>query len=251
MGSHRLARLTAIVLIGCSCGDASNPILPWPMPVSDLRVLFIGNSLTSSHDLPNLVATVARAAGTTIATRTAAMDGYALEDHWGSDHLRTTITRGDWDWVVLQQGPSSLPESRVNLVYWTQQFDALIRSAGARPALLMVWPESARQGAFPAVSASYRAAATAVGGAILPAGDAWLAAWSLDPTLPLYGSDGFHPAIGGSYLAALTVFAGLTGRSPLEVPARPSGLEGILRGLQDEQLQTLREAAAAVVEPAP
>jgi hypothetical protein len=248
--SHRLAQWVAIAALSCSCGEASNPALPWPMPASNLRVLFIGNSLTESNDLPNLVVTLARAAGTTIATRAETMDGYALEDHWALDHIRAAIAAGEWDWVVLQQGPSSLPESRVNLIHWTRQFDTLIRAAGARTALYMVWPESTRQGAFPAVSASYRAAATAVGGAILPAGDAWQAAWNLDPTLPLYGSDGFHPAIAGSYLAALTVFGGLTGRSPLEVPLRPAGLEGTLRGLQDEQLHALREAAAAVVEPA-
>ena len=104
------------------------------------------------------------------------------------------IAAGGWRWVVLQQGPSALPESRVNLREWTRRFDAVIRQAGGVTALYMVWPESSRRNAFPDVSASYRLAAQDVDGILLPAGDAWLAAWRLDPSLPLYGSDGFHPS---------------------------------------------------------
>ena len=44
------------------------------------------------------------------------------------------------------------------------------------------------------VSQSYTAAAKAVGGLLLPAGDAWRAAWAIDPTLALYGPDGLHPS---------------------------------------------------------
>ena len=68
------------------------------------------------------------------------------------------------------------------------------------------------------MSASYRLAAQDVGGVLLPAGDAWLAAWRLDPSLSLYGPDGFHPSVAGSYLAALTIYGGLTGNSTLGLP---------------------------------
>ena len=40
--------------------------------------------------------------------------------------------RGVWDTVVLQQGPSSLPESRRQLMVEAKRFDAEIRRAGAR-----------------------------------------------------------------------------------------------------------------------
>jgi hypothetical protein len=96
----------------------------------------------------------------------------------------------------------------------------VIRQAGARTALYMVWPESFRREAFPDVSASYRLAAQDVGGTLLPAGEAWVAAWRRNPGLQLYGPDGFHPTVMGSYLAALTIYAGLTGASPTGLPAR-------------------------------
>ena len=49
---------------------------------------------------------------------------------------------------------------------------------------------------------------------LLPAGPAWLAAWRRSPKLRLYGPDGFHPSVLGTTLAALVVYARLTGTSP-------------------------------------
>ena len=231
--------------VACSCSENPGPVsmVPGPSLVTETRVLFIGNSLTLSNHLPGLVDSIAAAVAVPWTHQLEAFGGYSLEDHWVSSRLRSTILNGNWDWVVLQQGPSALPESRDNLVFWTQQFDARIRMGGAKTALYMVWPEAIRRSAFDSVSASYRAAASAAGGTLLPAGDAWLAAWRRDPTLPLYGSDGFHPGIAGSYLAALTIFAGLTGRSPLDVPLRPAGLASVLLELSDDQLRNLRQAA--------
>ncbi len=145
--------------------------------------------------------------------------GVSLEDHW---NLKTQdrIAAGRWRYVVLQQGPSALPESRTNLREWTARFDQVIRGAGGVTALYMVWPESYRREAFPQVSDSYRLAAQDVDGIFLPAGDAWLAAWRRKPSLSLYGPDGFHPMLAGSYLAALTIYAGLTGGSPAGLPSR-------------------------------
>jgi hypothetical protein len=96
----------------------------------------------------------------------------------------------------------------------------VIRKAGGRTALYMVWPESYRPQAFPDVSESYRLAAEDVQGILLPAGDAWVAAWREEPALRLYGPDGFHPTVLGSYLAALAIYGGLTGASPVGLPSR-------------------------------
>ena len=121
---------------------------------------------------------------------------------------------------MLQQGPSSLAEGRADLRKWTGRFDTVIRKAGGRTALYMVWPESRRRAVFPMVADSYRLAARDVGGVLLPAGEAWLAAWRRKPSLALYGPDGFHPSAAGSYLAAVTIYAGLTESSPVGLPGR-------------------------------
>jgi hypothetical protein len=121
------------------------------------------------------------------------------------------IRRGGWDYVVLQQGPTTSQVGRDTLILAARQLDTDIRAAGARSALLMVWPPSGNPEAFDQVRASYQQAADAVDGLFLPAGEAWRAAWAANADLPLYGPDGFHPSELGTYLTALVVYEGITG----------------------------------------
>lgn len=125
------------------------------------------------------------------------------------------IARGGWTFVVPQQGPSALPESRALLIDDARRFDTQIRAAGARTALYMVWPADSRRGDFPSVSQSYSAAA--IGAALLPVGDAWQAAWRDNAQFPLYGDDGFHPSRHATGLAAV-VIAGLGGKVITQLP---------------------------------
>ena len=110
----------------------------------------------------------------------------------------------------------------------------------------MVWPESPRRAAFPKVAESYRLAARDVGGVLLPAGDAWLAAWRRKPSLALYGPDGFHPTLAGSYLAALTIVAGLTGVSPVGLPGRLGLRTGVTVTVDEGDVPVLQAAVAEV-----
>ena len=110
----------------------------------------------------------------------------------------------------------------MNLIEWTGRFAARIRGAGGAPALYQVWPEDYRRDVFPRVLDSYRLAAESVNGELLPAGAAWIAAWQHNPSLPLYGPDGFHPSEMGTYLAAVTIYAELLDASPIGLPARLS-----------------------------
>jgi hypothetical protein len=211
------------------------------------RVLFVGNSLTAANDLPGLVAALSRAAGRApLEVARVVRPGFSLDDHWRDGEARRRIREAGWDVVVLQQGPSSLPESRVELVRSTRRFAGEIRKAGALPALYMVWPESRRRHAFGAVAASYREAAQAVDGLILPVGDAWQAAWRRLPEAPLYGPDGFHPSPAGSYLAALTIYASLSAASPVGLPASLAVGERSV-ALPEALALTLQQAAAEVV----
>jgi hypothetical protein len=98
-------------------------------------------------------------------------------------------------------------------------FDPLIRAAGAKPALFMTWPSSSAAGFFDAVRISFEDAARAVGGTFMPAGEAWRWVLERDPTIALYGPDGFHPSPMGTFLAALEIYERITGRDPRTLPA--------------------------------
>jgi hypothetical protein len=182
-----------------------------------LRVLFVGNSLTATNDLPAYVARLADASGRRLEYRTIAVGRYSLEDHWNLGEAQKALASRSWDVVVMQQGPSALPESQVNLRAWAIRFADEARSRGTRPALLTVWPESYRQDALSDVITSYRRAAAAAGAELLPAGLSWQQAWRCDRRLGLYGEDGFHPSPLGTYAAALVVYGRLF-RAPLRMP---------------------------------
>lgn len=200
-----------------------------------LRVLFVGNSLTATNDLPATVRALAAEAGRQpVETRMVAPGGVSLEEHWRSTGARQALEEGPWDAVVLQQGPSTLPGSRAHLRTWTQRWADDARAHGARPALLGAWPEAERRDAFPAAIDSHAAAAMASETTLLPVAAAWRAAWKRDSGLELYGPDGFHPSELGTQLAALVVYAGLTGADPEELSL----------DLDDDVAPVVRAAAA-------
>src|SRR4029077_10602932 len=134
---------------------------------TQFRVLFVGNSLTAANDLPSVVGSLSRGR---ISYRTVAPGGVNLEDHWTLTGARDALDDGQWDFVVLQQGPSTLPDSQANLREWATRWADAIRRRGARPALYEVWPDSAFgvRSSFPAVVYSYRQAARAASALFLP-----------------------------------------------------------------------------------
>lgn len=217
-------------------------LLLFGQPEPPYRVLFIGNSLTYSNDLPAMVCALARAAGRPAVCGSVAKPDYSLEDHWKDREARRAIARG-WDLVVLQQGPSALPESRVLLVEFARRFDEEIRKTGARTALYMVWPSRARRADFDRVSESYAIAATAVGGLLLPVGDAWQSAWAIDPSLSLYGPDGLHPSSTGTHLASLAIYRGIFNEPAPTLPMAgvTAAQAGVLRRAADAALARLKK----------
>ena len=202
-----------------------------------LRILFIGNSLTAANGLPAMVEALSRAKGaaTVVDATAVTTNNFSLEDHWNQGPARATIAKGGWSVIVLQQGPSALPESRVLLRDYAKRFAADAATVRARIALYMVWPSKVRERDFDAVSKSYALAAQDVAGTLLPAGDAWREAWRHDPSLAFYADDGFHPSALGSYLAALTIWRGLSGQSAIGLPGP--------RGVPADMLKLLQEAA--------
>jgi hypothetical protein len=244
LGQVSVAALAAFVVVA-SCGGSH--VAPEPGSGRQYRVLFIGNSLTYFNDLPGTTAQLAGSGDDTIQVRSVARPNFALIDHAnGLSEALDLIRGGGWDHVVLQQGPSALPESRDTLIIATRILDSAIRAAGGRTALLMVWPESSRFTVFDDVRDSYLAAAQDVGGLFLPAGEAWRTAWSEDPSLMFYGPDGYHPAPVGTFLAALVVYEGITSHDTRALPGDAVSNGQPLR-LPESKVRLLQRAAHETV----
>jgi hypothetical protein len=213
-------RLLIAIALLASCAGGNQPL--GPEPAGGYHVLFIGNSLTSTNDLPATVAQLAGSVSDTIIVESVTRPNFAVIDHvnGGSDAI-AVVKRGGWDYVVLQQGPTSQQLYRDTLILASRLLDPDVRAGGGRIAQLMAWPAEPNRGVFDGVLQSCVEAARAVEGLCFPAGEAWRAAWALDPTLPLYGPDGFHPSPLGTYLAALVVYEGITGHDARRLPQVP------------------------------
>lgn len=219
-----------------------------PGPAPGLRILFLGSSLTYANDMPLLVQAFARAVGQSVDVVTVAKGGASFEDHWNRGAALDKIREGGWSFVVMQQGPSSLPQSRENMREYARRFADPIRKAGARPALYMVWPGADRLAFFDDVRTSYTLTAEDMDGMLIPAGEAWRAAWRRDPDVPLYRKDGEHPSPTGSFLVALSVFGMLFSRSPVGLPARVRLRNGAFAQVSPGLATLLQESAAEANE---
>lgn len=212
-------------------------------PPSPARVLFIGNSLTYFNDLPTLMTRLADQVGdSTLETAMVARPDYSLSDHWNEGTALAELRTKRWDYVVMQQGPSSLPENAALLREWAERFDPVVRKAGAQPVLYMVWPSLSRASDLERVRDSYRAAAAEVDGIFAPAGDAFGLAREADPRAPVYGPDGFHPSLEGSYVAAVVLLARVRGIEPGVLPPVIPGSP-----LAEPEVRALQRAAAAAL----
>ena len=215
------SRTPALLLGMLPLGCMTTPALA-PLPDSGTRVLFIGNSLTYQNDLPAVLTKVAASAGDTVHARMVAFANYSLEDHWSAGGALQALRDQRWEFVVMQQGPSSLPDNRAHLATWAARFAPLITAAGAQAVLYQVWPSRARPQDFPGVLVAYRDAADQVGGLFAPAGEAIRAALARTPELPVLDVDGFHPTRLGTLLAAYVIYERLRGRPVAGLPA-PAG----------------------------
>ncbi len=221
---------------------------PKPLESGGHHVLFIGNSLTYTNDLPGTVAALASSVGDTIRVRSVALPNFAVIDHaLGQSNATDVIKSQPWEMVVLQQGPTTVGLNRDTLIIATKALDPLVKAAGGRTAQLMTWPQSDQLQLFPQVLASSQAAASSLpNGLLIPAGEAWRAALEETASVALYGPDGYHPGPLGTYLAALVIYERVTHHDARNLPAR-AVVDGLSLSASEETVRFLQTVAHEAV----
>jgi hypothetical protein len=94
----------------------------------------------------------------------------------------------------------------------------IVRAHGARPVFFMSWAYADRPEMTAQLAEAYTVAGNENNALVIPAGLAFARALAKQPELNLHAPDKRHPSLAGTYLAACTVFAALTGRSPVGNP---------------------------------
>lgn len=230
------------------CLSLALAVAPAAQPGKTVRILFLGNSYTYYNDLPLMFRSLAKAAQPELSLEVKAITegGISLGELWHKRDVQETLDREKWDYVVLQEhsmlgwayrdGEEMLNDPAY---FWqdVQLFAPKIRKAGAQPVLYLTWSRKSKPDVQPDLDYAYATAAKEVRAKVAPVGRAWFAIRQTEPEIELYASDGSHPSLAGSYLAACVFVNTLIGA---RCPAMPTPV-----GLPAEHVAALQAAAEA------
>ncbi|WP_420582325.1 SGNH/GDSL hydrolase family protein [Reichenbachiella sp.] len=219
--------IAALAILFCasisSCADdseelpnhksPSNPIIDYSddsdLNLTDANILFIGNSLTYTNDLPGLVRQLGKVNGADIGVKSVTRGNYALIDHWNDGVIQKEIAAGQFDFVVVQQGPSSQAFGREVLIEYGKLINDLCEKHGAKMAYYMVWPSQTYYHTFDGVIKNHEDAAAINKALLCPVGRVWKQHFDATGDYSYYGGDGFHPSLKGSQVAAEVIVESL------------------------------------------
>jgi len=203
-------KLNIVLLLGCMVVSAAFlPVNRSFHATAPKRILFVGNSLTYTNDLPALVVAAAAKKGIAVETGMLAYPDYALQDHWEDGKLQQLLSSEHFDFVVVQQGPSSQESGKQMLLEYGKKIKALCDQHQSKLAFYMVWPAFSNYQMFDGVIKSYTEAAAAANAILCPAGKVWKEHFDSSHDYSYYGPDMFHPSQKGSEVAAEVICGSL------------------------------------------
>ena len=176
---------------------------------TNMSILFVGNSLTYSNDLPTLVKKIAKEHGVKIDVNMVAFPNYALIDHWNEGKVQKKIGKKEYNFVIIQQGPSSGNEGRNMLIEYGKKISELSGFNDAKLCYFMVWPSLTNYHTFDRVINNYKEAAAVNNAILIPVGAVWKQHFDTTKDFKFYDADGFHPSEDGSRMAAKVIFESL------------------------------------------
>jgi hypothetical protein len=242
--------LAALAVLLAACGGGSGDsqrgvATSGPPPTSaDISLLFMGNSHTSSNDLTGMVADMVRAGkpGETVAS-VEAPGGMFLEERVHDAPTMSLLRGQNWSFVILQAQKYS---TSGQFEYSTDEAKELVRISRVQHAVPIMFPEWPRRDIDETqrIFDLHVSIAQSEPACVAPIPQAFDLALARDPTLTLHAADGNHSAPAGAFLAALVLYATITGLSPLDLPALPqypvsTSLQQTLRGIAAETVQTV------------
>ena len=193
--------MTIHIMAASACSKEKLTFIPLKND-SLITILFVGNSLTYVNDLPGLVSDKGKIYGINIKTEMLALPNYAISDHWDDGKVQQLISYNKYDFVVIQQGPSSQAEGREILLEYGPKYNDLCKQSGSRLAYFMVWPALANYENFNGVINNYTDAANSTNSILCPVGKIWKEYCDKTNDYSYYGPDQFHPSLKGSEITA-------------------------------------------------
>ncbi len=222
--------------------------------------LFIGNSYTHYNDMPEQIfAKILKAAGYDAKVQRVTKGGWYLIDSAKSTdevgkQVDSALKARNYDYVILQE-QSTCPAATPDKFYTgVRNLAEKVRADGATPVLYGTWGRKTGHSVLAnngwtnesmtwMISAAYEAIGAELGIDVAYAGLAFYDVYTNNKNINIYDDDLTHPNATGSYLAAMTIFAKITGVDPTTVDYNAN--------LTDEAAAILKEAARKAVFETP
>jgi hypothetical protein len=223
-------------------------------------VLWVGNSFFFyNNGIHNMISAMTKAAGEELRTTLVAIGGSGIDWHDVDSYLKPGSKVGyysiinnkvrpnppgrQYDTMIVMdcsQCPVHPELSKIFHEYAKIDADTA-RKYGVRPVFFMSWaykdhPEMTEQ-----LAEAYTREANANDALVIPAGLAFARAIKLRPDLEFYQPDKRHPTLIGTYLAACTGYAVLTGKTPVGNTFTGGVPADLARFLQDVAQATVDE----------
>ncbi len=188
---------------------------------ADINILFVGNSHTQYHNLPEIVRDMVKFLHPKKTVRVRAIGVTFLEDAATQPECRTAIETAQWNYIVLQAQKIS-QSGRYNYSK-AEGIDIarLGKKHGASVFFYSEWGVVGIPDHTARIEKIYQEMADASGAQVVPVGRAWDFALAERPTLPLYQPDGNHQTELGAFLTACTLTSAILKESPAPLAAFP------------------------------
>jgi hypothetical protein len=105
LAAFRVRQTVVVVLLLFFQAASANAQAPKPA-AAQIRILFIGNSLTYVNDLPaelRAMVAVAYPSGPALRYEQVTPPGCTLQKHWNDGKAAAKIAEGHWDYVIVQE----------------------------------------------------------------------------------------------------------------------------------------------------
>jgi hypothetical protein len=238
-GVFRVALAALMVAFGAAAAQAqTKPVVTSLAPDIPKREIFIGNSFFYyNNGMPDHLVKLERAAdpehqkeyGATMVTiGGSGLDWHDVESYfrpngigaYSFDPQNNVVFNPPgkrFDVAVMMdcsQCPIH-PKLKTSFTEQTKKDSEIVRAHDAKPVFFMSWAYEDKPEMTAGLAEAYTVAGNANNALVIPAGLAFARAREKQPELNLYAVDKRHPSLAGTYLAACTSFAALTGRSPV------------------------------------
>lgn len=195
------------------------------------KVLFLGNSYIYTNNLPQIISDLAASTGDVLLYDSHLLGGYTLQNHYNNPTSLNKIVSNSWDYIVLQE-QSQTPAFPVPSTFFNGFMSLENFISNQQPCAqinaFMTWGHEngdiqncpsnpfvcSYLGMNNLIEERYMEVANTFDSEVTPVGVVWKYIKENYPNINLYQSDGSHPSLAGSYLAACCFYTSLFRKDP-------------------------------------